>query len=211
MNPEVQTLSNTTADAFLHTQAKNKTDTKKLAREKAQQKWNSYKQTMKRNVTIFDLARDGRVDDLKSAVQMILEESNYECLEDNSFEASLNEKNKRGHSPLMLAIYNNQLTMAEYLIDMGADVNSRDFNSNSILMGAAFKGNIAAIDLLVTNGAQIDLRNSADMSALDWARLFGRKEAILKLKELSTSEEQPTLSSRLSMGFRLFKSALFAR
>lgn len=170
-------------------------------------KWNSYKETMKRDVSIFDLAREGRVNDLRDTVELIRRESHFSTSKESknlSFIASFNQKNKRGHSPLMLAVYNNQLDMAKYLIEMNADVNSIDANGNSILMGAAFKGNTDAIDLLIENGARINDKNYAGMDAYDWAKLFGRKNAMEKLSLYQGKSSH--WSSRLGIGFKLLKS-----
>ena len=171
-----------------------------LEREQAKNKWNNYKQTMKKDIDIFDIARVGDVVHLKEILTIL--NRNHDAL---AIDAWINSKNSKGHSPLMLAIYNNNLEIAEYLITQGADVNSEDFNGNTILMGAAFKGNTLALELLIQNGARISSVNYNNLSAEDWAVMFGRTKAVKLLKQY-TPHEASSQSNRLAIGLKYLKS-----
>ena len=171
-----------------------------VEREQAKTKWNNYKQTMKKDIDIFDIARSGDVIKLKEIMTIL--NRNHDAL---AIDAWINSKNAKGHSPLMLAIYNSNLDIAHYLISQGADVNAEDFNRNTILMGAAFKGNIEAIELLIKNGARISSVNYNNLSAEDWAIMFGRNEAIKVLKQYTPHESSPN-TNRLAIGFKYLKS-----
>ena len=72
-------------------------------------------------------------------------------------------------------------------------------------MGAAFKGNIEAIELLIKNGARISSVNYNNLSAEDWAIMFGRNEAIKVLKQYTPHESSPN-TNRLAIGFKYLKS-----
>ena len=134
--------------------------------------WNNYKQTFT-EPSIFDFARSG---DLAGLADLLHNDPHLE----------LNQKNHKGYSALMLAIYNGQDVFAEALLRGGADPNSKDLVGNTILMGASFKGNIKLLDLLIKYGADINLENDAGMSAYDWAKTFGRKEAMEFLQQKSS-------------------------
>lgn len=97
--------------------------------------------------------------------------------------ANVEEKNHRGYSPLMLAVYNGHYDAALLLIEAGADVNSSDKGGNSVLMGASFKGYTDLVRLLLRSGAQISSSNYAHQTALDFAKTFGRKEIIPLLEK----------------------------
>ncbi|MBO9666695.1 MAG: ankyrin repeat domain-containing protein [Bdellovibrio sp.] len=92
--------------------------------------------------------------------------------------ANLEEKNHRGYTALMLAVYNGNYDAALLLIEAGADVNSSDKGGNTILMGAAFKGHRDLVFLLLKSGAHPNDRNYANQTALDFAKTFGRSEVI---------------------------------
>ncbi len=97
--------------------------------------------------------------------------------------SDINQKNHRGYSALMLAVYNDQYDAALLLIEAGADIDSTDKGGNSVLMGAAFKGHARILNLLLKNGARTDLQNFAHQTALNFAKTFGRKEIIPLLEK----------------------------
>lgn len=132
--------------------------------------WEEYKKTFPEE-GIFDWARSG---DLNSLVTLLSTNSDFD----------LDQKNGKGYSALMLAVYNNQEVFAEALLRCSANANSVDDAGNSVLMGAAFKGNIQMIKTLVLYGADVDLKNQMGMSAYDWAKTFGRKEAQKTIEHL---------------------------
>lgn len=131
--------------------------------------WSNYKKTFSAP-NIFDFARSG---DLASLAELLTQNPHTD----------LSQKNHKGYSALMLAIYNGQEVFAEALLRAGAEVNSTDNVGNTILMGAAFKGNLKLINLLLDYGADLNQLNDSGMSAYDWAKIFGRNE-VMKLFEL---------------------------
>lgn len=111
---------------------------------------------------IFEASKTG---DLKAMEQMI--ELNSD---------TVNALNDHGHSPLILATYNNQPESAQILIDNGADVNFT-FSQGSAIHGAAFKGYTEMIKLLVNNGAAYDEPDQNGTTPLIYATLFKHNEA----------------------------------
>jgi uncharacterized protein len=127
--------------------------------------WEDYKETFNDSEDLFTLARNGDVHRLKEFL-------------DIQQETSINQKNHKGYSPLMISVYNGNYEASELLLQRGADPNSSDLSGNTILMGAAFKGDAAIIELLIQQGARKDLKNHKGLSAEEWASAFGRREAL---------------------------------
>jgi ankyrin repeat protein len=138
--------------------------------------WEDYKMTMAGEENIFDEARYGDVGALEAYL-----------LNGGDIEA----RNHRGYSLLMLSVYNGHLAATEFLLSKGADYDSVDNSGNSVLMTAAFKGHFEIASLLLEAGADTTLRNHHDMSAADFARLFGRRNILALLREEPTEWKDP--------------------
>lgn len=89
----------------------------------------------------------------------------------------INDRNFRGHSPLMCAASYGHVELVRYLISKGADVNSRDLNDNTILMETAFRGHLQVIEILIQSGAETKDRNNRNQTAFDFAIFLCKKEA----------------------------------
>ena len=125
--------------------------------------WIEYKATFPDAPDIFACARSG---DLRGLANLLQADPQLD----------LNQKNARGYSALMLAVYHGQADFCEALLRAGVDVNSTDAMENTVLMAAAFKGNKEIIELLIRYGANAERTNRSGMTAHDWAIAFGRKE-----------------------------------
>ncbi len=117
--------------------------------------WGEFEEerTLHKNISIHELANKGYVDELKNAVQLLLEQTDYKCLEDGSLEESFNLKNDNGDSPLMEAVSHGHYEMAETLVLNGADVNLKCAQGISPLEKALEMHNDKVIKLLVDHGA----------------------------------------------------------
>jgi hypothetical protein len=136
--------------------------------------WHDYKKTM---LTPETLGQAAQTNDLL-ALARLLEAG-----------AAINEKDARGYSPLMLAVYAGNREAAEMLLRRGADPQATDLGGNSILMGAAFKGHLDLVRRLLQAGVDVEARNHAGLTALDFANTFGRVEVAEFLKALSQKQE----------------------
>ena len=136
--------------------------------------WKEYKDTFNLSEDIFQLARSGEVNTLKDFL-------------DSNPGADINKKNHKGHSPLMISIYNGNYEASELLLERGTDPNSSDFSGNTVLMGTAFKGDVELVELLINKGAKKELKNNTGLTAKEWASAFGRTNVI---SILSTTEEK---------------------
>lgn len=64
----------------------------------------------------------------------------------------------RDITPLMKAVQNNKLEVAQYLLDQGADIEAKDMMSRTALMLAVIDNRIEAVELLLNNGADQNTR-----------------------------------------------------
>lgn len=138
--------------------------------------WNEYKATMYVEPVIYEHARQGEVDETLKLLETL---------------PSIEEKNAKGHSLLMLAAYNNHFDLTRALIKRGADVNSIDHGGNSILMGVAFKGHLFICQELMAYGADTTYRNSQGQSALDFAYMFGRTDVAEYISQKHSKKHEP--------------------
>ncbi|HEX8279361.1 MAG TPA: ankyrin repeat domain-containing protein, partial [Segetibacter sp.] len=74
---------------------------------------------------IFDACRQGNVEKVEKL---------YEVNPD-----IINAEDHKGFTPLILATYNNQPAIVDFLLRKGAVINSYDGSDNSALMGVCFK------------------------------------------------------------------------
>ena len=83
---------------------------------------------------------------------------------------------------------NNEVAMAGWLIERGANVNVVDKLGMTPLLWAASSdfGEPAMIELLLKSGAKADARNKDGLTALDLARKYGHAEAIPVLAQAGT-------------------------
>jgi formylglycine-generating enzyme required for sulfatase activity len=92
------------------------------------------------------------------------------------FKKNINQKNKKGETPLMIASRKDNLKKVKILIDQGADVNVRDNDEKTPLMISSGKGYNEISKLLIDQGANLNLRNSSGETPLIVALKNEQKE-----------------------------------
>lgn len=114
-------------------------------------------------VSVFDVAREGSLVQLKKIVQ---KEANI-----------INEIDKNGYAPLTLACYYGNNEVAKYLIE-----NVKDINSNSgygtALMAAVVKKNIELTGFLLEHKADPNIVDSNGTTAMHYAVIFENVELV---------------------------------
>jgi uncharacterized protein len=85
----------------------------------------------------------------------------------------INAYDFKGYTPLILAVYNQNQDVVEFLLEKGADPNAKDAAGNTALMGVAFKGYTDLAEKLIRAGADVNLRNNNGAPALTFAATFG--------------------------------------
>lgn len=135
--------------------------------------WDDFKMTMRADEDLHAYARAGDVHALRTVVST----------------ESVNRKDPKGYSPLMLAAYHGHVDAVDLLLRTGADAKGRDGSGNTILMGAAFKGHLEVVRLLIQGGADMHARNPRGQTALHFAQMFGRSEVANYLKSQQQKPE----------------------
>ncbi len=108
--------------------------------------------------------------------------------------ADLNTRNKRGRTPLMLAIENSygRYEVPKLLIEKGADVNLFDNDGNTALMIACDHNGHEAVKLLLDNKAAVYFMNKDKRTALHIAAAGVRKRIV---EALLATRAEVTVSS----------------
>lgn len=83
----------------------------------------------------------------------------------------IHARDARGATPLVLASYLDELTIAEQLIAAGAGLNVKDGTGSTPLMGVSFKGHVAVATYLLERGAAVNIRGPRGFTALMFAVL----------------------------------------
>lgn len=81
-------------------------------------------------------------------------------------------------TPLMFAAGCGVVSLAEYLVSLGADVNAQDDMGFTALMAAAAYGQTSMLEYLVSLGADVSLWEETGLSALDYAIQSGTIAAV---------------------------------
>lgn len=85
--------------------------------------------------------------------------------------------NRHGHTCLMIACYKGHLKIAQYLIELGADVNRKSVKGNTALHDCAESGSLEILQLLLENGARMDV-DSYGMTPLLAAAVSGHTHIV---------------------------------
>ena len=109
------------------------------------------------NGTIFDVARNGTVAQMKSVLI--------------ANPTAINNVNKDGFSALIIAIYRNNNQVAQFLIENGANFNENS-PMGSPLMAATVKGNIEIARILLNKKADVNIADENGTTALIYAVQF---------------------------------------
>jgi ankyrin repeat protein len=83
--------------------------------------------------------------------------------------ADIHIKDEDGSTPLHYATMNEDLKMAQMLIEYHAAINARDHDGLTPVMSACSKGSLEMVELLVRHGAKTDARSNDGYSAMHCA------------------------------------------
>lgn len=111
----------------------------------------------------FDAARRGDVEMLNTFI-----EAGY----------SLDTRDDKGYTALILAAYHGQSQAVEQLLAAGADACAQDKRGNTALMGSIFKGEVTIARRLLATNCSPDQSNAAGQTAAMYAGLFKRVELL---------------------------------
>ena len=71
-----------------------------------------------------------------------------------------------GYTPLVASVVRNHLSMVEFLVSRGADVNAEINEKETGLLFAAYHGFVEIVDVLIQNGADLKHKNEEGMDSL---------------------------------------------
>ena len=93
-----------------------------------------------------------------------------------------------GAAPLHYAAAEGHLSAVQTLLALGADPNARDFIDRTPIHVASARGQVGAIRALAAKGADLAAKCHSGETALDWAKMAQKPEAIRLLEELEASQ-----------------------
>ena len=111
--------------------------------------------------SIFDIARNGSLTELKKAVKKDPE--------------IINKVSKEGYTPLTLSCYSGNNDVAKYLIENVKNINAKS-GYGTPLMAAVVKNNLKLTALLIKHKAEINATDPNGTSALHYAVMFGLED-----------------------------------
>ena len=127
----------------------------------------------------LDAARRGDVDVLRPMVEAGL---------------SVNLRDEKGNTLLMLAAYHGHVSTVAQLIEQGADPDARNDRDQTPLAGVAFKGHIAVARQLLAGGADPQADQGGGRTPEMFAAMFGHQAMVALLREAAKDSKG---SSRL--------------
>ena len=92
----------------------------------------------------------------------------------------INAKDEFGNTPIHIAVYNGNASIAELLIKKGANINVENNREECPIHIAVYNGNASIAELLIEKGANIDLENRHNQSPLHIA-VYNGNASITKL------------------------------
>ena len=104
--------------------------------------------------------------------------------------------NKSGWTPLHYAATHGDEDIVRLLLDQHAFVNAGSPNGTTPLMMAARYGNGKAVQLLINEGADLNLKNQLGLSAIDFAVVGQRPDAIQLLQTALKLNNAPKVHSK---------------
>jgi len=98
--------------------------------------------------------------------------------------ATIDNKNNNILSPLRVAVKNNALDTAEFLLQLGMDSEVRDYNGNTLLIRVSSKGYTEMASLLIRFSADVNAENNQKQTPLTVASAKGHTEIVAQLLEM---------------------------
>jgi len=138
-------------------------------------------------------AKSGNVDKLKAIYQR---SKSLDIVDE-----VINTQDQEGRSALYWSILNKKIEAAEYIIRIGANVNTAsnekyELEGNTPLIGASYKGLISIVKKLVNNGAKVDAKSKSGFHAAQAAA----REGHLDILKFLIQEEPQVVDLKGSYG-----------
>ncbi|MCU0361654.1 MAG: ankyrin repeat domain-containing protein [Bacteroidia bacterium] len=115
---------------------------------------------------------------------------------------TVNALSEIGFSPLIIAVYREQMDAAKLLIKLNANVNIQSPEGTSLLV-AAYKGNKILVDLILNTGANVDDSNEDGVTSLMYAAQLNHQTVAISLLQFGANKYL-----RSKAGFTAFDYAM---
>jgi len=139
--------------------------------------------------TVFDIARKGTLSEIQD-----IHKRNPELI---------NAINDNKSTPLILACYRNNESVALYLSDKVSNIN---YNSGmgTALMAAIMSGNKVIIEKLITNKADLDQKDTQGKTALIYAAFNNNTEIVQMLLKAGANKKLADTENRTALEYAKF-------
>jgi len=119
----------------------------------------------------------------------------------------LNQTTESGFSPLILAVYRGQDSLALWLIKQGADLNYQS-PEGTALMAAVYSRRTSLTEILFSAGANPNLTNSLGITALMLAAQTEQANAIATLLNMGADPNQANKAGKTAADFARISNCL---
>ncbi len=100
---------------------------------------------------------------------------------------TISELNESEFSPLIIAVYREQLEAAKLLIKLNTNINIQSPEGTALVV-AAYKGNTILVDLLLKHGANVDDTNKDGITSLMYAAQLNHEIVALSLLQFGANK-----------------------
>lgn len=121
--------------------------------------------------------------------------------------ASVDVKNRKDMSSLMLAVKEGHWAVAERLLQNNADLEQEDSSGKTALMVAAEEGHVGIIELLLNRGGSLLKADREGLTALSWACLRGRLQAAKCLLERNADKHHADNAGRTPLDLAAYQGS----
>jgi len=144
---------------------------------------------LSQETSFFNIARKGTINDARNYMQL--------------YPNCVNEVNQHGFSPLILACYNGNDAMVEFLLTNNANL---DYVSpeGTVLMAATVKGNEKMVELLLKKKANPNLTNKNGTTALMYAIQFKNISIINLLLQFNANKSLVDNEGKTAFEYAVF-------
>jgi ankyrin repeat protein len=139
--------------------------------------------------SIFDIARSGSVEEL------------YQAMQTNK--TIIDSKNESGYTPLILACYKRNNSVAKMLIEKGCDINYVS-EMGSALMACSVNGNNEIALFLLNNNCNVNLTDGNGTTALMYAVQFGNIELVKALLAAKADKSKLDKNGKTAFEYAVF-------
>ncbi|MGH1384134.1 ankyrin repeat domain-containing protein [Kordia sp.] len=116
--------------------------------------------------------------------------------------AMINSKNDAGYTPFLLACYNGNAEVVEFLVEKVENINGVS-TYGTPLMAAVYKKDETIIDILLKNNVDVNKANDSGTTALHFATLFNNTSIAEKLIHAGAKANKKDGSGKTALDYAI--------